>query len=74
MKKLALIGSTGSIGRQVCNVVRRHKDRFQIQSLVAHSSAEIFLRQVNELKPQYAALVDESAGRAVARQSACACK
>ena len=45
MKKIALIGSTGSIGRQVCSVVRRHKDKFKIESLVANSSAEAFLKQ-----------------------------
>ena len=68
MKKLALIGSTGSIGRQVCEVVRRNKDRFQIQSLVAHSSVEAFLAQVHEFMPAYAVLVDEEAGKQIAHR------
>ncbi len=66
MKTLSLIGSTGSIGEQVCSVVRRHSDRFKIESLVANASAEAFLRQVVEFKPAYAALADEEAGRALA--------
>ena len=66
MKKIALIGSTGSIGKQVCSVVRRHADKFQIESIVANSSAETFLAQVQEFKPKYAALADEVAGKGIA--------
>ncbi len=68
MKSISLIGSTGSIGRQVCSVVRRYPEKFKIQSIVANSSAELFLRQVEEFKPQYAALADEEAGKAIAGQ------
>ena len=46
MKTVSLIGSTGAIGKQVCSVVRRHKEKFQIAALVANTSAEIFLKQV----------------------------
>ena len=68
MKKIALIGSTGSIGRQVCSVVRRHSDKFKIKSLVANSSEQLFLEQVKEFMPEYAALADEAAGRRIANQ------
>lgn len=66
MKTLSLIGSTGSIGTQVCSVVRRHLDKFKIQSLVANASAETFLKQIEEFRPQFAALVNEEAGRKIA--------
>ena len=66
MRKISLIGSTGSIGRQVCNVVRRYPNRFKIQSIVANSSAEVFLKQVTEFMPEYAALADEDAGKKIA--------
>ncbi len=66
MKTLSLIGSTGSIGTQVCSVVRRHSDKFKIESIVAHSSADTFLRQVEEFRPAFAALVDEEAGKKIA--------
>ncbi len=68
MKTISLIGSTGSIGRQVCSVVRRHPDKFQIKSIVANSSKELFLQQVKEFMPEYAALADEKAGREIADQ------
>ncbi len=66
MKTLSLIGSTGSIGRQVCSVVRRYPEKFCIRSLVANSSADLFLEQIHEFKPQYAALADENAGKKIA--------
>ncbi len=66
MKTLSLIGSTGSIGRQVCSVVRRHKDKFRIESMVANCSKDLFLQQVEEFKPRYAALVDETSGKEIA--------
>ena len=68
MKTISLIGSTGSIGRQVCAVVRRHSQQFQITALVANSSTEEFLKQVYEFKPKYAALSDEAAGKRIADQ------
>ncbi len=66
MKSISLIGSTGSIGRQVCAVVRRYPEKFQIKSIVAHSSKEVFLEQVKEFTPEYAVLADEKAGREIA--------
>ena len=66
MRSISLIGSTGSIGRQVCSVVRRYPDKFKIESIVANSSSELFLAQVQEFKPSYAALADEEAGKAIA--------
>ena len=68
MKTISLIGSTGSIGRQVCSVVRRHPDKFKIKSIVANSSAEQFLAQVEEFMPEYAALADEETGKKIAGQ------
>ncbi len=68
MKTISLIGSTGSIGRQVCSVVRRYPDKFKIKSIVANSSAELFLQQVNEFRPEYAALADETIGKQIAGQ------
>ena len=66
MKSISLIGSTGSIGRQVCSVVRRYPEKFKIESIVANSSAELFLEQVREFMPKYAALADETVGKAIA--------
>lgn len=61
MKKIALVGSTGSIGRQVVSVVKRNPDRFKIVALIANSSVDAFEKQLNEVEPSFAALTDISA-------------
>ena len=59
MKKIALIGSTGSIGVQTLNVVRNNPDKFEIVSLAGGNSCERFLEQVKEFKPKIATLKSE---------------
>ena len=62
MKKIALVGSTGSIGRQVISVVMRHPDRFKITALIADTSSDALLGQINALSPEYAVLCNPSQG------------
>ena len=59
MKKISLIGSTGSIGRQVIDIVKRNPDKFKIVALVANSSSEEFERQIKEIKPEFSALASK---------------
>ncbi len=68
IKKISLIGATGSIGRQVCSVVRRYPDKFKIESMVARSSAREFLALVREFMPKYAVLTDEKAGKEIEKE------
>lgn len=56
MKKIALIGCTGSIGTQVLNVVRNHADDFKVVALVAGSESPAFNKQVREFKPKFKAV------------------
>ncbi len=56
MIKIALLGSTGSIGRQVLNVVDRYPEKFKIVSLAAGSNAALFCEQINKYKPEVATL------------------
>ncbi len=60
MKKLALLGSTGSIGRQTIEVAR--EKGIKITALAAHSSIGLLEEQIREFKPSLVAVVDESAG------------
>lgn len=66
MKEISLIGATGSIGRQVCAVARRYPDKIHIVSMAAGSSSDAFLRLIEEFRPEYAALADESAAEKIA--------
>ena len=65
MKKVALIGSTGSIGRQVVNVIERYPDKFSLVAMVANSSLQAFKGQIERIKPAYAALTDMHAAKGV---------
>jgi 1-deoxy-D-xylulose-5-phosphate reductoisomerase len=50
-RRIALLGSTGSIGRQTLDVVRRFPDHFKVVALAARSNVELLARQVQEFKP-----------------------
>ena len=58
MLNIALIGSTGSIGRQVLNVVDRYPNKFKIITMAAGSNVALFEAQVNKYKPEVACLSD----------------
>ena len=51
MKRIAVLGSTGSIGRQTLDVVRWHPDEFQVVALVAGRPSETFSQQLQEFQP-----------------------
>lgn len=57
-RKLAILGSTGSIGSQALQVARLHADRFQITALTACRSREKLFQQVREFRPQMAGLTE----------------
>ena len=56
MKKIAVIGSTGSIGVQTLNVCRRFPEKFKIVSLAAGKNAALFSAQVKEFRPKVATI------------------
>ncbi len=60
MIRVAILGSTGSIGRSALEVAARHADRFEIVALVANRSAEALAEQVDAFDPTTAVLCDES--------------
>jgi 1-deoxy-D-xylulose-5-phosphate reductoisomerase len=61
--KIAVLGSTGSIGRQTLDVVRANAPRFRVVGLAAHSNAELLEKQAAEFGPQIVALFDDDAAR-----------
>ncbi len=56
MKNIALIGSTGSIGRQAVEVVCRYPDRFRVVALAANTDAALLSAQAARLSPRLAVL------------------
>ena len=59
-KKVAILGSTGSIGVQTLNVIRRHPELFQVEVLVAGSNADLLLKQAQEFEPNVVVIADKS--------------
>ncbi len=48
-RRIAILGSTGSIGRQAVDVIRQHRDLFEVELLTANNSTELLIRQALEL-------------------------
>lgn len=63
MKSLVILGSTGSIGRQTLQVVRRLKNRFRIIGLAARTNWQLLARQIKEFRPRYAVLFNPDAAK-----------
>lgn len=53
MKNIVLLGSTGSIGTQTLNVIRRNADKFRVIALAANENAELLSAQADQFKPKY---------------------
>jgi 1-deoxy-D-xylulose-5-phosphate reductoisomerase len=66
VRRLTLLGATGSIGDSTLDVVARHPDRFEVVALGAHSNARKLREICRRFRPRYAALADEAAGRELA--------
>lgn len=60
MKKLAILGSTGSIGTQTLEVIREHPDMFSVEMLCGGSNAELLIKQALEFNPNTVIIADES--------------
>jgi 1-deoxy-D-xylulose-5-phosphate reductoisomerase len=60
MRRLTLLGSTGSIGTSTLDVVRRRRDRFQVFALVAGKNARLLAGQIEEFRPDVAVVATES--------------
>ncbi len=65
--RIAVLGSTGSIGVNTLDVVRRHQDRFEVYALAAQSSVEKMYEQCMQFKPRYVLMADEKAGAELVR-------
>jgi 1-deoxy-D-xylulose-5-phosphate reductoisomerase len=59
MKKLLVMGSSGSIGESTLEVVRLHRDQFSIEGLAVNSNTDVLMKQAIEFEPKYVAIRDE---------------
>ena len=59
-KRIAILGSTGSIGTQALNVIRRHRDLFEVEVLCAGGNADLLIRQALEFRPNAVVIADKN--------------
>jgi len=58
-KRIAILGSTGSIGTQTLEVVRKNPDRFEVYAISANRSVDKLIEQAREFKPEMVCIADE---------------
>jgi len=69
-KRLVILGSTGSIGLNTCEVVRSLRDDIDIVGLAARSSVEVMLRQIEEFHPRLVAMADTQSAQRLRQEAA----
>lgn len=67
-KKIAILGSTGSIGKQTLEIVKENPDQFSAEILTAGSNAKLLIEQAIEFKPNTVVIADHSKYKEVSSQ------
>src|SRR5512132_1945384 len=62
-QRIAILGSTGSIGVSTLDVIARHPDRFEVFALSASTRIDLILQQCAQFKPLFAVMASEPHGR-----------
>ncbi|MFH1895110.1 MAG: 1-deoxy-D-xylulose-5-phosphate reductoisomerase [archaeon] len=69
MKKLSILGSTGSIGSQTLDVIKQHPKEFRVLGLAAYNETQKILEQIKEFKPEKVCLYDEKAAEELGKKT-----
>ncbi len=65
MKKVALLGATGSIGDSTCAILRKHPEHFKLYAISAHSNWQKALKLIQEFKPRHVVVTSQESHRAI---------
>ena len=60
MKKIGILGSTGSVGTQALEIIKKHPDKFKVKYLSCNSNSSLLVKQAKFFKPDYICLVDST--------------
>jgi 1-deoxy-D-xylulose-5-phosphate reductoisomerase len=63
IQRIAVLGSTGSVGANTLDVIARHPDRFEVFALSADSKVDLMLQQCAQFRPAFAVMARDSAAR-----------
>ena len=64
-RRIAILGSTGSIGRQALDVIRQHRDLFEVELLTANNSSDLLISQAIEFDANSVVICNEEKYREV---------
>lgn len=68
MKKVTILGSTGSIGTQSLEVIRENPDKFTVEGLTCHSNISLLEKQIMAFSPKVVAVMDKEAAEKLRRK------
>ena len=68
MKRVTLLGSTGSIGVSTLNVLAQHFDKYRVYALTANRSIDIMFEQCQAFNPKFAVMLDEQSAESLAKK------
>jgi 1-deoxy-D-xylulose-5-phosphate reductoisomerase len=66
-QRIAILGSTGSIGKNTLDVIARHPDRFEVFALTAATQVALMLAQIVQFKPKFAVMASVEHGKELAK-------
>jgi len=58
-KKIAILGSTGSIGSQALQVIEMHPEELELQVIIANNNVDLLIRQAQKYHPRYVVIGNE---------------
>ncbi|MBA4547412.1 1-deoxy-D-xylulose-5-phosphate reductoisomerase [Thermoactinomyces intermedius] len=68
LEKVAILGSTGSIGTSTLAVIKEHPEQFEVVALAAGNNAKLMIQQVKEFQPRLVSMATREAAEAVKRE------
>jgi 1-deoxy-D-xylulose-5-phosphate reductoisomerase len=68
MKRITILGSTGSIGRSTLDVIEKNRDQFRVVALTAGKNIDLFERQIRLFNPEIAAVADKKTAAVLRRR------
>ena len=68
MKRLSILGSTGTIGRNTLDIVRRYPGAYKVAALAAGANSGLLIEQIREFKPSFVSVGDEAVAARLKRE------
>lgn len=68
MKRITILGSTGSVGRNALDIISGHRNRFKVVALTAGKNVDLIEEQIKSFSPKVVAVADEAAAKELRRR------